>query len=72
MSNKKPRDLLEEVRKELEGLDRPDLAMLVHIIFLAEISGLTKELLEVVRSFYNNTIPWQGKGEVENEHIRTN
>ena len=68
--DEKIESLLLGVEKELEVLKRPDLAMLITIVRVAEASGMARRLIDVVRSFYNNEIPWIGASKQEDEEIQ--
>ncbi len=70
MMDKQIESLLLEVEKELEVLKRPDLATLITIVRVAEASGMARRLLDVVRPFYNNEIPWVGVSKQEDEEIQ--
>ncbi|KKN62955.1 hypothetical protein LCGC14_0506650 [marine sediment metagenome] len=68
--DEKIESLLLGVEKELEVLKRPDLAMLITIVRVAEACGMARRLIDVVRSFYNNEIPWIGASKQEDEEIQ--
>ena len=44
--------------------------MLITIVRVAEASGMARRLLDVVRPFYNNEIPWVGASKQEDEEIQ--